>query len=56
MGEIVPLLFYKGSFGIKKPTNVDIPLNKETKINKSLSDTIPKVIHPIVNITEVELT
>ena len=31
MGWIVPLLFfYKDGFGIKLPSKVDMPLNKET--------------------------
>ena len=34
MGEIVPLLFFlENGFGIKLPTKVDVPLNKETKPN-----------------------
>ena len=34
MGEIVPLLFFEeNGLGIKKPTNVDMLLNKETKPN-----------------------
>ena len=34
MGYIVPLLFYKNIFGIKWHTKVDMPLNKEIKINQ----------------------
>ena len=34
MGQIISLLFfYKDSFGIKEPTKVDMPLNKEIKPN-----------------------
>ena len=32
IGLIVPLLFFsENGFGIKQPTKVDMPLNKETK-------------------------
>ena len=32
MGQIVSLLFfYKYSFGIEYPTNIDMPLNNETE-------------------------
>ena len=33
MVKIVSLLFYKDCFGIKNPTKVDIPSNKEIKTN-----------------------
>ena len=29
------ILFYKDGFGIKYPTKVDMPLNKEVKLNQS---------------------
>ena len=36
MGWIIPLLFfYENGFGIKYPTKVDMPLNKETKPNQT---------------------
>ena len=36
MGWIVPLMFFsENSFGIKQPTKVDMPLNKETKPNQN---------------------
>ena len=34
MGWIVPkIIFYEDKYGIKLPTNVDMTLNKETKLN-----------------------
>ena len=29
------MYFYKNDFGVKLPTKVDVPLNKETKPNKT---------------------
>ena len=38
MGQIVPLLFfYENGIGIKYPTKIDMPLNKETKPNQTIS-------------------
>ena len=34
MGFLTLQLFYNNGFGIKKLTQVDIPLNKETKLNQ----------------------
>ena len=33
---VLPKLFYKDCFGIRLPTKIDMPLNKETKNNSSL--------------------
>ena len=38
MGQIIRLLFiYLDGSSIKKPTKVDMPLNKETKLHRSFS-------------------
>ena len=39
MGYIVPLVFFlENGLGIKWPTKVDMPLNKETKLNQTNTD------------------
>ena len=43
MGWIVPLLFYKDSFGIWYSMKVNMPLNKETKPNQSYEKTAQKM-------------
>ena len=35
MGSILPLIFYSDGCGIKYPTKVDMPLNKEAKPNQT---------------------
>ena len=45
MGQIVSLMFFlENGFGIKQPSKVDMPLNKETKPNQALLYNINNLI------------
>ena len=45
MDKTVPLaFFYKDGFGIKQPTKVDIPLNKETEAQPKIKKLLLSVL------------
>ena len=49
MCYIVPILFfYKDDFGIKYPTKIDMPLNKEPEANMNTSNHVPTLLDSII--------
>ena len=55
MNWIVPLLSFKDEFGIKSDTNVDMPLNKETRLNQTIIRSITIRLPPEYTFNSIKL-